>query len=146
MKRFSSYAFRNLLLWLTVLVLLLSCERLENVTIEAFDCINCYQTRPEWVQLKVSVTINTENPNVPLTIYNGNIEDGNIDWIDTSYSADYWVDVRPDKYYTVKAEYKDGSITVYAIDGDKIKLRHNSSDCDVPCYYQSGGYIDVRLR
>jgi len=146
MKLFRSSCFRNSGLWLPAIILLVSCERLENVTIEGFDCFNCYQTRPEWVQLNVSATINSENPWVPLTIYIGNIEDGNIDWIDTTYNSNYWVDVRPDKYYSVKAEYKDGSTTVYTIDGDKIKLKHNTNDCDEPCYYQSGGYIDVRLR
>jgi hypothetical protein len=123
-----------------------SCERLENVSIEEFNCFNCYQTKPEWVQLNVTLTLNGQNPSVPLTIYIGDFEDNNIDWVDTAYASSYWVDVKPDRYYSVKAEYKDGSATVYAIDGDKIKLRKNSTDCDAPCYYQVGGYIDVRLR
>lgn len=139
---YRSYFFAVLLL---LIFLQLGCERLETVTIDGFDCRTCYQNRPDWVQLNVVTTINEENPFVPITIYIGNVEDGNIDWVDTSYSESYWVDVKPDRYYSVKAEYKDGSSTVYAIDGDKIKQKQNTTDCDVPCYYQAGGYIDVRL-
>lgn len=123
-----------------------ACERLETVTVDGFSCQNCFQSKPDWVQFNIEVTINDENPFVPLTIYIGNIEDNIVDWVDTSYISSYWVDVKPDRYYSVKAEYKDGSTIVYAIDGDNIKLKHNTSDCDVPCYYQSGGYTDVRLR
>ena len=123
-----------------------SCERLENVTVEGFDCFNCYEVKPQWVQLNVTLTINGENPFVPLTIYVGDFDENNIDWVDTPYSTPYWLDVAPDRYYTVKAKYRDGATTVYAIDGDNIKLRKNNGDCDVPCYYQAGGYVDVRLR
>ena len=123
-----------------------SCERLENVSVEGFSCSNCFQDKPEWVRLNVTLTVNGENPYVPLTIYIGDFEDNNIDWVDTAYSTSYWVEVRPDRYYSVKAEYKDGSKRVFAIDGDKVKLRQNTTNCDVPCYYQVGGYVDVRLR
>ncbi len=134
------------LLFLVPGLLWSSCERLENVSIEGFDCYDCYQTKPEWVELNVTLTVNSANPYVPLTIYIGDFEDNNIDWVDTAYGSKYWLDVRPDRYYSVKAEYKDGGTTVYVIDGDKVKLRKNTTDCDEPCFYQSGGYIDVRLR
>ena len=128
------------------LMLLASCERLENVSVPGFDCYYCYQDKPEWVRLNVSVTINSENLYVPITVYIGDIEDNVVDWVDTTYNKNYWVDVRPDRYYSVKATYKDGAKTVFAIDGDKVKLKYNSTDCDAPCYYQAGGYLDVRLK
>ena len=142
----------KLLKWISInsLIIILvglgSCERLESVTVEGFSCQNCFQTKPEWVRFNVEVTINEENPFVPLTIYVGNIEDNVVDWVDTTSRTDYWVEVRPDRYYSVKAEYKEGSVTVFAIDGDDVKLKQNTSDCDSPCWYQTGGYTDVRLR
>lgn len=123
-----------------------SCERDEPVNAGDVDCYECYNPRPEWMKLNVKVTINDQNPEVPLTIYIGNVEDGNIDWVDTTNTNSYWVGVHPDQYYSVKAEYKDGSNTIFAIDGDKIQLKYSEDSCEEPCYYAVGGYIDVQLK
>ncbi|MCB2220338.1 MAG: hypothetical protein KQI35_08090 [Bacteroidetes bacterium] len=137
----------RLTFWLLIPVMLsmVSCERYEPAS-AGVDCLECYQQKPEWVQLNAKVTINSENPFVPLTIYKGDFENGVVDWIDTTWKEDYWVDVKPDEYYSVKAKYKDGTKTIYAIDGDNVKLKLSRNDCDVECYYQKGGYVDVRLR
>ena len=134
------------LLTLQILILNSGCERLESVDIGEFDCSECYQDKPEWGRLTVTLTINDQNPFVPLVIYRGDFENNDIEYVDTSYSADYWVEVPADKYYSVTAKYKDGNKTIFAVDGDKLKLKHTSDKCDEPCYYFKGGYIDVRLR
>jgi hypothetical protein len=138
----------RLILFFVVIVSLLnpSCERNENVNIEGFSCSDCFQSRPDWVRLNITFTINSENPFVPLVVYIGNVEDGNVDWIDTTFNTNYWVEVRPDRYYSVRAEYKEGSTTVFAVDGDDIKLAENTTDCNAPCFYTKGGYLDVRLK
>ncbi|OQX81036.1 MAG: hypothetical protein B6D61_01185 [Bacteroidetes bacterium 4484_249] len=123
-----------------------SCERHEPSDLNTFDCSTCYQDRPEMGRLTVALSINSENPFVPLVIYRGNFENNDIEYIDTSWSEDYWVEVPVDKYYSVTAKYKDGNKTVIAVDGDKLELEYTSEDCDLPCYYYKGGYIDVRLR
>jgi hypothetical protein len=130
---------------LFVLILNTGCEREQPSGLGVIDCSQCYQVKPEWVRLNVLLTINSENPFVPLSIYVGNVEDNTLDWQDTSYSKDYWVDVKPDRYYSVKAEYKKGTKTIFAIDGDKVKLDLLTADCDQDCYYQRGGNVDVRL-
>jgi hypothetical protein len=126
--------------------LLYNCQRTEPVDLGEFDCSECYQEKPEWAPLNIKVTINDQNPYVPLVVYIGNIEDGLIDWVDTAFVTDYFVDVHPDRYYSVSAEYRDGEKTIFAVDGDKLTSNHNTNDCDAPCYYFKGGYIDVRLR
>jgi hypothetical protein len=146
MIRASQHIFYKGVLLLLFTMAGLSCERLDGIIIDGFDCSNCYQEKPEFVQLNVFVTLDSENPFVPLTIYVGDVEDNNIDWEDTTYNKSYWVDVIPGRYYSVKAEYKDGSKKIFAIDGDDVKLKENTTDCDVPCYYQVGGYVDVRLN
>ena len=134
------------IMFITLLMTGFACERNERVEIPAFDCYDCFQNRPEWVDLNVTVTINSENPWVPLTVYVGDVEDGNVDWVDTAVSTRFRLDVKPDRYYSVKAEYKEGAKIIYAVDGDDVKLKKNTSDCDEPCYYQKGGYVDVRLK
>ncbi|GAB4325480.1 MAG: hypothetical protein Kow00127_18210 [Bacteroidales bacterium] len=122
------------------------CERYEPDEGGMIDCDQCYADKPEWVQLHVRVTLNDLHPFVPLTVYKGNIEEGMVDWVDTAWNSDYWVDVLPDSYYSVKAVYMSDGDTIMAVDGDRVKLLKNTSECDETCYYQSGGYIDVRLR
>lgn len=137
---------KNILLSFLAIFIVVSCERNEGVNLDGFDCLECYQQKPEWVKLEATVTINDENPFVALVIYKGNFEDNVIDFIDTTLTSDYWVDVHPDQYYSVKAKYIRGTDTIYAVDGDKVKLKHTDTNCDQPCYYKSGGVIDVRLR
>jgi hypothetical protein len=139
-------ARRICLFMIFALIQITGCEREQPSGLGVVDCSKCYQMKPEWVRLNVVLTINRENPFVPLSIYVGNVEDNILDWQDTSYSKDYWVDVKPDRYYSVKAEYKKGTKTIFAIDGDKVKLDLLTADCDQDCYYQRGGNVDVRLK
>jgi len=146
--QFRTYA--NSLNKSSIIILILSlifhsgCER--NESWESFDCSNCFQDKPEWGPLKIKVTINNENPSVPIVIYRGDIESNDIEYTDKADHSDYTVDVPPDKYYSVTAEYKTGGKTIFVVDGDKLKVKKNVKDCDQECYYFKGGYFDVRLR
>jgi hypothetical protein len=128
---------------LHILIFIAGCG---DQSIESFDCSTCYQDKPEWGPLQIIVTINSENTIVYLTIFRGDFEDDDIEYKDSTAFSDYTVDVPVDKYYSVKAEYKVGDKTIYAVDGDKLKVKKNSTSCDQECYYFKGGYIDVRLR
>ncbi len=129
-----------------MLIALSGCERKEPLNSGTFDCSTCYQNKPDYGPLQIKVTINAQNPSVPLVVYAGNIEDNDTIYIDTTYSSDYSVDVPVDRYYSVMAEYKDNNKIILAVDGDKLKTDKNTKDCDQECYYYKGGYIDVRLR
>jgi len=129
-----------------LIVILISCERNTKFSLEKFDCSECYQIKPDSADLSVKVTINSENPWVPLVIYKGKIEDHNIDFIDTAICEDYYLWVKVDEYYSVEAKYKSGNKTIIAVDGDKIKAKKNSNECDEACYWIKGGYVNVRLR
>ena len=108
---------------LSVFFILFSCERKEPLNNGAFNCAECYRDKPEWGPLNVILTINQENQYVPLTVYVGNIEDTIVDYVDTAYLKDYWVDVEPDRYYSVKAEYKHGLLLVSLGKAEKSKPR-----------------------
>jgi hypothetical protein len=122
----------------------LSCER-QPPTDSGFDCAYCYQDPPQDGPLLVKVSINSENLFVPITIYIGNIEDNNIEYTDTTWAADYWIDVPVNKYYSVAAKYISGADTIVSVDGDNFKIRKNTNDCDEDCWYYVGGFFDVRL-
>ena len=139
---------RRILPWTFIFFFLFaswSCERIEPADTSTFNCSDCYQDKPEWLPLNIKVSISAENPYVPIKVFIGDREDNVLDWTDTAFQEDYWVDVHPDRYYSVEARYKDGADSIFAIDGDKINAKYSSDDCDQPCYYQVGGFIDVRL-
>ncbi|MCF8368792.1 MAG: hypothetical protein K9G76_07090 [Bacteroidales bacterium] len=129
-----------------LLILIISCERNEGLNVGQFDCADCYQEKPDSLFLNARFTINTQNPWVALVVYKGNVEDGIIDYTDTTYQQDYWLLVKVDEYYSLKAKYLKGSDTIYAIDGSNLKLRKTESNCDEPCFYTTGESLDVRLK
>ena len=135
----------SILIYLLTLFLY-GCEREEPASFSSVDCSDCYQDKPEWGPINVLLTINEENPYVPLIIYRGDIENNDIEYIDTSISTNYWVDVPVNKYYSIAAKYLSGEDTIYVVDGDDIKVKYTETDCDLPCYYFKGGYMDARLK
>ncbi len=146
MKNIKKYRPLYFLLIIQLMIVTICCERDVPPKLTTVDCFDCYQNRPDWGQLNVKLTINDENPMVPIVVYIGNIEDNNIEWIDTSYSDDYWVEVPVNKYYSITAEYKSGDKTILAVDGDEFKIKYTETDCDYPCYYYYGGYYDIQLK
>jgi hypothetical protein len=147
MENISSYKLKvKWFILIVILVNLTQCERNEPLDFSSFDCSACYQDKPDWGPVEIKLTINDQNPSVPIVIYRGDIENNDIEYVDTAHNSDYTVDVPVDKYYSVTAEYKDGGRTIYAVDGDKFKLEQNTKDCDEDCYYFKGGYFDVRLN
>ena len=126
---------------LMLIIFFTSCSEIQIV-----DCSSCYQIKPEWGTINIKTTINDENPNVPLVIYIGVVEDSVIEYIDTSYFESYNIDVPINEYYSVVAKYTHGNKTIFAIDGDEIKTKLITEECDVDCYIIHGGDIDVRLK
>ena len=132
----------NHLLLIGFIAISFQCDKIELHV----DCSDCYQIEPEWGDLFVKLTINDENDFVPLVIYRGNIENDDIEYIDTAYYKEYYLQVPLNKYYSVMAEYISGQDTICAVDGDKIRTKKNYDDCDEECYIVKGGIIDVRLK
>lgn len=110
------------------------------------DCDFCLESIPELDTLWVYVTLNEENPSVPLKFYVGDYEDGQEDWIDTARVDTFWLVSEVGVDYSVVATYKQGDDIVVAVDGDRIRVVDGEGDCYPPCYYTRGGTLDVRLK
>ncbi|HPB26503.1 MAG TPA: hypothetical protein PLB59_05160 [Bacteroidales bacterium] len=133
------------LLWL---FLLPGCE--SNYISSPEDCLNydytdCNTSEPSVVPLHIKLSINSENPVVPITIFRGKLENNNIILSDTvnSSSCTFWV--APDNYYTVEARYRSGNNMIYAYDGDNVKKIRNQV-CDSVCWTYQEGNVNVELR
>ena len=110
-----------------------------------YDYSDCNTIEPLEVALNIKLTINDANPKVPITIYEGKIEDNHVVKIDTVSASKYSIPLPPDKYYSAKARYKDGNIIVYAIGGDKVKKNHTTV-CDSTCWSTEEGNINLELK
>ena len=110
------------------------------------DCSECYTIYPDSSDITVYLTINNNYPSVPVTIYKDQVDDNRIEYIDTATSSPYYLFVPVDQYYSVKAEYTADGKTIFAVDGDKLSVKHVSESCDVECWVVTGGVMDVRLK
>jgi len=127
-----------------MVILIISCDK--NYDFFEVDCSECYRTRPENGELIISVTINDENPEVPIAIYRDRIESGRIRIKDTITEKTVYIEVPLNHYYSVKAEYKVGDDSVFAIDGERIKTHRIADQCDTICWIIKGGRYDLRLK
>ena len=125
------------------LVLAFSCE---NTGTFGVDCNECYNFEPDSADLIVYLTINAENPYVPIKIYRGDVENKQLDWVDTAYSKEYHLYSAVDQDYSIEATYRKGNGKIIAIDGDKITTSLVTDVCSSDCWLVKGGILDVRLK
>jgi hypothetical protein len=128
---------------ITLLVIAFSCE---NGASFGVDCNECYYDRPDSADLIIYITINSENPYVPIKLFRGDVENNQLDWVDTVYSKEYRLYSEVGQTYSVEAKYKSGSKDILAVDGDKISTSLVTDVCDQDCWIIKGGILDVRLK
>jgi len=141
MKRKSIY-------WLATMpaLLMLLCACREKILTENVDCAECYSPEPDTVFLYVDLTINEDFPEVPLVLYRGDVEQADVDYVDTAYASPYMVAVAVDQKYSVKAKYRKDDRTLYAIGGTRIKILLVTATCDQDCYVVKNDRINVKIR
>lgn len=142
MKKKNLFFPAVLFLFLTTAIL--SC--LDEINFHEIDCSECYRTRPENGELIIHVTINEENPEVPITIFRDRIEAGRVRLRDTAYEKTVYVEVPLNHYYSVKADYKVGNDSVFSVDGDEFKTYRITDQCDTICWIIKGGKFNLRLK
>jgi hypothetical protein len=75
-----------------------------------------------------------------------NYSNSDVEYIDTVTEGTNYLSVPVNQYYSVRAEYKDGSNKIYAVDGDNLTLTEVTDVCVNTCWIANGGNIDVRLK
>lgn len=121
-----------------------ACER--NYEFFELDCENCYQDKPECGPLIIYFSFDDENDSVSYTVYRGNFESREVEYTGKATFTEEQIDVPVNEYYSVEALYLKNGDTIHVVDGDKFKLKKETSECDKKCYYFKDGMIDVRLK
>ncbi len=131
---------------LSSVMIILALMGLDGCYNEEEDCNrrpiwkSCYSTEPTDGKLSVEVTINNENQQVVINIYEDDIEDNLLIFTDTVSSED--VDYHlPVGTYSGSAKYIVGGDTVLAIDGDKI-----DTEFEEYCYEDCWDVKDAKLN
>jgi hypothetical protein len=122
------------------------CSCGEKLFTADVNCSECYTPKPDSAYMEVSVTINDSFPAVPLVFYRGPYEDKDIEYIDTAYSSPYYLWVKVDRSYSVKAKYRKSDATLYTVDGTKIKLALVTDACDQECYVIEHEKVNLTIR
>jgi|SRR4030042_182280 hypothetical protein len=132
--------------WLILIFIIgfsLSCDEYRGLTV---DCSECYSVEPDSGDLIIYLTIDNENPRIPLTVFKEKVDDEWIEYIDTAFSSPYYLYVKLNEYYSVKAKYNSGDRIIYAVDGDKIKTKFVTETCEFDCWGITGGIINLELK
>lgn len=106
---------------------------------------NCDTQYPTYGTIYVKVGSFFYNESIPITIYEGYYEDGNVYLRDT-IRDDTEYEVPTETYITVSAEYtSDNGKKYYAIDGGTIEVKTNKC-CDSLCYSTKILKINVKNK
>ena len=129
---------------LLILFLFTSCE--EKVFTWDVDCNECYTIKPDSVDLIIHWTKNEKYREIPVILYKGNVDNGG--FIDTFMCNEdpYYIWVKANEEYAVKAIYKFEDRTVMVVDGTRQKLKHVSDICDEPCWVITEADLYLELK
>lgn len=112
------------------------------------DCnyYDCLGYEPYEATMNIRLTIDTQNDSVPIWIYEGKYNDTNsLIFSDTCTEETYQIILPLNHQYYVKAKYKKGDKTIYAIDGVYFK-KYYRSECDSVCWKIKNDRMDVSLK
>ena len=134
----------------TVLLAFSACNAASSDLPNVEDCENydyqdCNTVQPYEAKLQINFSITSKIKSVPFEVYKGYVEDNNLFFRDTAYSAFLEYDVPVDNYYTVKAIYQMEGKTLKVIDGGNIKT-HSKSVCDSTCWSVNDLNLSVIIK
>lgn len=135
---------KKFLIILFSLPIIITCQ--EKIFTENINCEECYQEKPDSADLIIELTVNDIFSIIPLIVYKNNVEDNDIEYIDTAWGSPYYLYVPVNARYSVAVEYIEDSAKIIAIDGTHLKIKHVRSACDKNCWVIEGQDMDARLK
>lgn len=121
----------------------MSCKDMESWIV---DCAECYTEPFVVAPVYIWLSSNSENQEIPITVYYGPYEDNRVAVKDTAHRDRIEIVLETNSHYSIKAEYHKNGRPYNVIRGTHLKLRHDTDQCDEPCYYLTGDEVDMRLK
>jgi len=107
------------------------------ICVHCDGCFSACDSGPFYSDLEIKLTVNEENIEVPIEIYEGLYDDGLLIIQDTINSRDLTdgrmiYNLEAGIKYAASATYQDGAKTIIAIDGGEMSLASDECDCEYP--------------
>ena len=134
--------FRCVLLYLIILSLI-GCGIFDEECEERPSWKECEHQKPTHGTLNISVTINSENPRVPINVYRGDFELGILILSDT-INIDEVEYILPVSKYSATAKYISGQDTILVVDGGEISVELIKY-CNESCWEVYKANLDLEL-
>ncbi len=135
--------FKATFLLVLALVLLGCKSKYEDCTEEDYN--NCNPSRPSVGEAEILVTINDENPEVTLALFEGDFEDGNLVWEKELNYEQHTELLKVEKYYSFVVTYQKDQQTIVAVDGGAVGVERYTM-CEYTCYEVKPLSIDCALK
>ena len=138
---------KKLLIILLVNMLLISGCREGYITVD--DCYNydysdCITMKYSTSFIYMNFSLNDENDNIPYTLYEGSVDNGEVLLQDTAFKENITLEGSFDIPYSVKAEYLVNGEKIYVIDGGTA-IRWDQEVCDSTCWHYEDIELDLKL-
>jgi len=132
---------------LFIVYICISCNKNSNsnVDCQTYDYSDCDTQEPTEGNLHIKLTINDENPSVPIVIFRGKFQENIIVAYDTLTKGTYDTLLPVNNFYTVSAKYIKSGKKIIAVDGDDITKNKNKT-CDSVCWSVTDGKTNVMLK
>lgn len=130
----STYITPACLLLLLMMVALQGCGLGEKRS-------SCLSTKPLGFGVLALITLNGENQNIQVAVYEGTMENNTLRYEKklNQYVRELWLETN--KQYTVIAYYKKDGKTYQVVSGIEMSVSQSGR-----CYYVSNTVIDLRLK
>lgn len=135
---------------LASLSLIYSCKQDEVDLPEVEDCTSymyedCNTVEPIDGIVRFFFSINQHNNYVIFDVYQGNVDDGNLYFRDTSWNSSLEYILPVEQYYSVKATYIVDGNSLKVVDGGKIRT-YSSVVCDSTCWGMNKLELDLSIK
>lgn len=110
------------------------------------DCSRCYRNWPLEEEVKLKITVNEANKQVPLVIFRDNIDEGFVEFRDTATENAHYIWLATEQAYAVQATYHKNNRIIYAVDGCELEVEKITSECDSTCWFIRDKELDLRLE
>jgi len=128
---------------LLIILAPLACEDLNSFIV---NCDECYEIKPDKIDVNLKFTIDSENQEVYFELYSGTVETGNLLFSGISNLTEKVFLLDANNYYSIKAYYTSKGRQIIVIDATTVKVKYDKTSCSSPCYTISDDKLDARLR
>lgn len=106
----------------------------------------CFDIKPDSAYFNIKVSINKQNPFVPLSVFDGRYETQKLILQDTLYFDTTKIYLKVEKYYTFVANYNYNNKTIKAIRGQRIHIYNEIDEQGNTCWKIPKTLINLTLR